>query len=161
MFPVSSTCMNIANRLTKLTCLTSTFSHNKLFSTSQCLMELRLRARVRVIDNSPIGKAAATAGKPGKIMHVYNVAAVGRIGDKVMINIMGQKKKGYIVGCRQKQKTNVPRFDTNNVVLVEDSGTPTGTRIRHPLPSCLRHKRYGEKHSGEFTKILSIATKFV
>ncbi|VDI61477.1 large subunit ribosomal protein L14, partial [Mytilus galloprovincialis] len=129
--------------------------------TSQCLMELRLRSRVRVIDNSPIGKAAATAGKPGKIMHVYNVAAVGRIGDKVMINIMGQKKKGYIVGCRQSQKTNVPRFDTNNVVLVEDSGTPTGTRIRHPLPSCLRQKRYGEKHSGEFTKILSIATKFV
>jgi large subunit ribosomal protein L14 len=49
----------------------------------------------------------------------------------------------------------VPRFDTNNIVLVEDNGAPTGTRIRAPIPSCLRG------HKGDFSKILAIATKFV
>ena len=113
-----------------------------------------LLSRVRVIDNSPLGKAAANAGKPAKIIHVYNKSDVGRIGDKVLVAIMGEKKKGYIVGCRQKQKTNVPRFDTNNVVLIEENGNPSGTRIKNPIPSCLRGNE-------DFTKIISIATRFV
>ena len=59
------------------------------------------------------------------------------------------------MGCKQKQKPMVPRFDSNNIVLLEDSGTPTGTRIKVPIPSMVRGK------TGDFTKILSIATKFV
>ena len=69
--------------------------------------------------------------------------------------IKGQKKKAYIVGVKQKQKPFVPRFDSNNIVLVEETGMPTGTRIRVPIPSMLRGKE------GDFTKILAIATKFV
>ena len=125
------------------------------FSTSPCLLELIKLSRVRVIDNSALGKAAAAEGKPGKIIHVYNKEEIGRIGDRVLIAIGGQKKKGYIVGCRQKQNIHVPRFDTNNVVLMEDNGAPTGTRIKGPIPSTLRGK------GGDFTKLLSIATKFV
>jgi len=74
---------------------------------------------------------------------------------QVLVAIQGQKKRGYLVGLRQKQQAMIPRFDTNNIVLVEDNGTPTGTRIRVPIPSYLRGKK------GDFTKILSIATKFV
>ena len=73
----------------------------------------------------------------------------------MLVAIQGQKKRGYLVGLRQKQEASIPRFDTNNIVLVEDNGTPTGTRIRVPIPSMLRGKK------GNFTKILSIATKFV
>lgn len=72
-----------------------------------------------------------------------------------MVAIQGQKKRGYLVGLKQKQKPGVPRFDTNNIVLVEDNGSPTGTRIRVPIPSSLRGMK------GDFTKILAIATKFV
>lgn len=108
-----------------------------------------------MVDNSVLGRKAELAGKPGRIIQVYNKPGVGYIGDKVLLAIMGEKKKAYIVGCVQKQKPNVPRYDTNNVVLVEDSGAPTGTRIRVPVPSCLRGKE------GDFTKILSIATKFI
>jgi len=111
--------------------------------------------RFRVVDNSNIGRAAELAGKPAKCIHVYKKTGIGYLGDKVLVAIQGQKKRGYIVGLRQKQKPNVPRFDTNNIVLVEDNGTPTGTRIRAPVPSSLRG------HSGDFTKILAIATKFV
>jgi len=74
---------------------------------------------------------------------------------QVLVAIMGQKKRGYLVGLRQRQEAMVPRFDSNNIVLVEDNGTPTGTRIRVPIPSYLRGKK------GDFTKILAIATKFV
>lgn len=86
---------------------------------------------------------------------MYNKTGIGKIGDKVLVTVAGEKKKAYIVGCRQYQKATIPRFDTNNVVLVEENGTPTGTRIRVPIPSCLRGKE------GDFTKLLSIATKYV
>ena len=108
-----------------------------------------------MVDNSQLGRAADLAGKPARCIHVYNKKGVGTIGDKVLVAIRGQKKRAYIVGVKQKQKAGVPKFDSNNIVLVEDNGTPTGTRVRVPIPSKLR----GEK--GEFSKILAIATKFV
>jgi len=74
---------------------------------------------------------------------------------QVLVAIQGQKKRGYLTGLRQRQHAMVPRYDTNNLVLVEDNGTPTGTRIRVPIPSYLRGMK------GDFTKILAIATKFV
>lgn len=110
---------------------------------------------VKVVDNSKLGQKAVLAGKKVKILQVYNKPGIGKIGDKVLVSVAGEKKKAYIVGCRQKQKPMVPRFDSNNVVLVEENGTPTGTRIRVPIPSCLRGQE------GDFTKILSIATKYV
>ena len=125
------------------------------FSTSQCLKEVQKMTRLRVVDNSAIGRAAELAAKPAKVIQVYNKKGIGTIGDKVLVAIQGQKKKGFIVGCKQKQKQMVPRFDSNNLVLIEDNGSPTGTRIRVPIPSKLRGK------TGEFTKILAIATKFV
>ena len=125
------------------------------FSTTMTLNEIRKLTRLRVVDNSAIGRAAELAGKPAKVIHIYKKTGVGLLGDKVLVAIQGQKKRGYVVGLRQKQAPMVPRFDSNNVVLVEDNGTPTGTRIRVPVPSCLRGMK------GDFTKILACATKFV
>ena len=126
-----------------------------LCSTTSCLQELRKLARVRVVDNSSLGRAATVAGRPARVIHVYNKQEVAHLGDKVLLAIKGQKKRAYVVGVKQKQKPGVPRFDSNNVVLVEDNGSPVGTRITVPVPSMLRGKE------GDFTKILSIATKFV
>ena len=111
--------------------------------------------RLRVVDNSILGNQAVVAGRPAKCIHVYNKTGVGTLGDKVLVAIQGQKKRAFIVGVKQKQKPMVPRFDSNNIVLVEDNGAPTGTRIRVPIPSMLRGKE------GDFTKILALATKFV
>ena len=110
---------------------------------------------MRVVDNSIIGRDAELAGKPARCIHVYNKKGVGTLGDKVLVAIRGQKKRAYIVGVKQTQRALVPRFDSNNIVLVEDNGTPTGTRIRVPVPSMLRGKK------GDFTKILSLATNFI
>lgn len=125
------------------------------FSTTPCLSEIRKLARMRVVDNSAIGRAAIEAGKPPRVIHVYRKTGVGYLGDKVLVAIKGQMKRAYIVGLKQKQKHGIPRCDTNNIVLVEDNGTPIGTRIRVPIPSMLRSK------DGDFTKILALATKFV
>ncbi|XP_046582478.1 39S ribosomal protein L14, mitochondrial-like [Haliotis rubra] len=125
------------------------------FSTTACLHEIRKMARMRVVDNSTLGKAALASGKPPRVIHVYNKKEVATLGDKVLLAIKGQKRRAYVVGVKQKQRANVPRFDTNNVVLIEDNGAPIGTRIAVPVPSMLRGK------SGDFTKILSIATRFV
>ena len=126
-----------------------------LFSTTPVLGEIRKLSRLRVVDNSIIGREAELAGKPARCIHVYNKKGVGKLGDKVLVAIRGQKKRGYLVGLKQKQETMVPRFDSNSIVLVEDNGTPTGTRIRVPIPSILRSK------TGDMTKILSLATRFI
>ena len=67
----------------------------------------------------------------------------------------GQKKKALIVGDAMPGPPMTPRFDSNNVVLLEDNGNPTGTRIKAPIPSSLRRLQ------GEHSKILALAQLFV
>ena len=42
--------------------------------------EVQLLTRLRVVDNSKIGKRAMAEGKAPKIIHIYNKTGVGRIG---------------------------------------------------------------------------------
>lgn len=105
----------------------SRISSSSFHTTSIC-NEIRLLSRLRVVDNSEIGKQAMMEGRPPKTIHVYNKKRVGFIGDRVMVAIKGQKKKGILVGLKQNQKPKVPKFDSNNVVLIDDNGTPLGNR---------------------------------
>lgn len=118
---------------------------------------------MRVVDNSEIGKKAMLTGRPPKVIHIYNKKGVGTIGDKVMVAIRGEKKKGIIVGCREMQAARVPRYDSNNLVLVDDNGTPLGNRIFVPIPTILRTRMKEKMHAkgADYTKILAIASRFV
>ena len=80
-----------------------------------------------------------------------------------MVAICGEKKKGILVGLKQKQDKRVPKFDSNNLVLIDDNGTPLGTRIHVPIPHVLRTilKEKTFSKGADYTKILAIATKFV
>lgn len=133
------------------------------FHTSGTLNELRKLTRVRAVCNTEIGQQAMAEGKPPKIIHVYNKKSIGTIGDKVLLAVKGEKKKAIIVGCVKTQKPNIPRFDTNNVVLIENNGTPMGTRIHVPIPhqlrTILKNKTFGK--GIDYTKLLAIAPKFV
>ncbi|XP_026731186.1 39S ribosomal protein L14, mitochondrial [Trichoplusia ni] len=133
------------------------------FHTTACLNEVRLLTRLRVVDNSEIGKRAMAEGKPPKVICVYNKTRVGYIGDRVLVAIKGQKKKGILVGLKQTQKVKVPKFDSNNVVLIDDNGTPLGNRIHVPIPTILRTILKEKTHSkgADYTKLLAIATRFV
>ena len=44
---------------------------------------IRKMTRLRVVDNSAIGRAAELAGKPARCIHVYNKTSFGYLGDKV------------------------------------------------------------------------------
>ncbi|EOB04080.1 39S ribosomal protein L14, mitochondrial, partial [Anas platyrhynchos] len=108
--------------------------------------------RVRVVDNSALGNTPYH--RPPKCIHVYNKTGVGKVGDKILLAIKGEKKKALIVGHKMPGPHMTPRFDSNNVVLIEDNGNPIGTRIKTPIPYTLRQK-------GEFSKVLAIARNFV
>uniref|UniRef100_UPI00358F9706 large ribosomal subunit protein uL14m n=1 Tax=Myxine glutinosa TaxID=7769 RepID=UPI00358F9706 len=123
------------------------------FSVSTSVMAVQKMTRVRVVDNSALGNTPYHL--PPRCIHVYNKTGVGRIGDKVLLAIGGQKKKALIVGDAMPGPPMTPRFDSNNVVLLEDNGNPTGTRIKAPIPSSLRCLR------GEHSKILALAQLFV
>jgi large subunit ribosomal protein L14 len=127
------------------------------FKTSSADLNVRLLTRLRVVDNSALGKQAMLEGKPPKVIGVYWKAPQrhGVLGDKVMMAIKGQKKRGYLVGLVARQKTMVPKFDSNNVVLIDDNGNPMGTRVLAPIPNRLRGM------GPHFNKILALATKLV
>lgn len=84
-------------------------------------------------------------------------------GDKVLLAIKGEKKKGILVGLKQKQEPKVPKFDSNNVVLINEDGSPIGTRIHVPIPHILRTKLKQKTQSkgADYTKLLAIASRFV
>ena len=86
------------------------------------------------------------------------------LGDRVLVAIKGEKKYGVLVGMKKASKfSKVPKFDSNNVVLMDEKGTPLGTRIQVPIPMILRtiFKKKTFAKSIDYTKILSIATKYV
>lgn len=136
---------------------------NRNFGFSNIRYEIQKMTRLRVVDNSEIGKQAMAEGRPPKCIHVYNKTGIGKIGDRVLVAIKGEKKKGILVGLKQTQKPKVPKFDSNNIVLIDDSGTPLGTRIHVPIPTILRTIMKEKTHSkgADYTKLLGIATKFV
>uniref|UniRef100_A0A8C8BBU2 Large ribosomal subunit protein uL14m n=1 Tax=Otus sunia TaxID=257818 RepID=A0A8C8BBU2_9STRI len=135
-----------------LTHLSSMVIQRHLSTTGACRAIQKL-TRVRVVDNSALGNTPYH--RPPKCIHVYNKTGVGKVGDKILLAIKGEKKKALIVGHKMPGPNMTPRFDSNNVVLIEDNGNPIGTRIKTPIPYILRQRE------GEFSKVLAIARNFV
>ncbi|CAN9499939.1 unnamed protein product [Ophioblennius macclurei] len=139
--------------LTGLLLQTSSTLHHRTFSVSGVAAAIQKMTRVRVVDNSPLGNTPYH--RPPRVIHVYTKNGVGKVGDKVLLAIKGQKKKALIVGHKMPGDRMTARFDSNNVVLIEDNGNPTGTRIKVPIPTHLR------KMEGDYSKLLAIANTFV
>ncbi|XP_018051506.1 PREDICTED: 39S ribosomal protein L14, mitochondrial isoform X2 [Atta colombica] len=131
--------------------------------TSTPMSQIIKLSRLRVVDNSEIGKQAMMEGRPPRCIHIYNKHGVGYIGDRILVAIRGEKKKGILVGLKQQQAPKVPKFDSNNLVLIDDNGTPLGTRIQVPIPHILRTKMKEKTHSkgADYTKLIAIASRFV
>ncbi|XP_067840033.1 large ribosomal subunit protein uL14m isoform X1 [Heptranchias perlo] len=126
---------------------------SRMFSASAACSAIQKMTRVRVVDNSSLGNTPYH--RPPKCIHVYTKNGIGKVGDQILLAIKGQKKKALIVGHRMPGPRMTARFDSNNVVLIEDNGNPTGTRIKVPIPTDLR------KLEGDYSKVLAIAQKFV
>ncbi|XP_043993176.1 39S ribosomal protein L14, mitochondrial [Gambusia affinis] len=132
---------------------TSSTILQRKFSVSIAMAAIQKMTRVRVVDNSSLGNTPYH--RPPRVIHVYTKNGVGKVGDKVLLAIKGQKKKALIVGHKMPGDRMTPRFDSNNVVLIEDNGNPTGTRIKVPIPTSLRQME------GNYSKVLAIANTFV
>ncbi|KAM9558654.1 large ribosomal subunit protein uL14m isoform 1-T1 [Salvelinus alpinus] len=143
---ISRSCSGFLAQLSSLT-------HHKAFSVSAAATAIQKMTRVRVVDNSPLGNTPWH--RSPRVIHVYTKNGVGKVGDRVLLAIKGGKKKALIVGHKMPGERMNPRFDSNNVVLIEDNGNPTGTRIKVPLPTHLR------KMEGDYSKLLAIASRFV
>jgi large subunit ribosomal protein L14 len=131
---------------------------------------LQKQSKLNVVDNSALGRQAMAEGRPPKVIHCYSKkhdrrrqGAYAKLGDRVMVAIMGQKKKGIVVGLKQKQKAFVPRMDSNNLVLIEENGNPSGNRITAPLPNVIRPGLMKDSNPkrADYTKLFAIATKWV
>lgn len=113
--------------------------------------------RMNVVDNSIYAKQVKEAGKKVKIIRIYNKSRhqMGGLGDRVLVTILGEMRRGIVVGCKQTQKTFVPRFDSNNLVLLDKNNVPLGTRITAPIPNLLR------KQGASTARMMAIASQFV
>lgn len=121
---------------------------------------LSMKSILVVADNS----GARTASLIGVLNSKGRLTA--QVGDVVRVNVKeaapdsaikkGSKAKGVIVRTkapiRRTDGTTV-RFDTNAVVLIDDTGNPRGTRVFGPVARELRNL--------EFMKIISLAPEVV
>ncbi|AWP14203.1 putative 39S ribosomal protein L14 mitochondrial isoform 4 [Scophthalmus maximus] len=143
----------LSRSLTGLLVGTSSIIQQRTFGVSPVAAAIQKMTRVRVVDNSSLGNTPYH--RAPRVIHVYTKNGVGKVGDRVLLAIKGQKKKALIVGHKMPGERMSPRFDSNNVVLIEENGNPTGTRIKVPIPTHLR------KLEGDFSKVLAIASSFV
>ena len=113
-----------------------------------------------------LGMEAMSLGRPPKVIHVYSKrhltrphGAYGVLGDLVLLAILGEKRKAVIVGLKCKQPHGVPRYDSNNVVLINDDGSPMGTEFFAPIPFILKDKLKAMTHykKPDYTKVLDVA----
>ena len=121
---------------------------------------IQMKSLLQVADNT----GARTASVIGVLNAKGKLGA--KIGDIVMCNIKestpdaaikkGQKAKGVVVRTKARIRRtdgSYVRFDTNAVVLIDDTGNPRGTRVFGPVARELRDKN--------FMKIISLAPEVV
>ena len=119
-----------------------------------------MKSILDVADNTGARKASMIGvirGKGRRCAH---------IGDIVTVNVKeasaegalkkGQKAKGVIVRTKtpiRRPDGTYVRFDTNAVVIIDDTGNPKGTRVFGPVARELRNM--------EYMKIVSLAPEVI
>lgn len=119
-----------------------------------------LKTILDVADNTGARKASLIG-----VLHAKE-RLCAHVGDLVRVNIKesapdaavkkGDKAKGIIVRTKapiRRPDGTYVRFDTNAVVIVDDTGNPKGTRVFGPVARELRNM--------EYMKIVSLAPEVV
>ena len=112
-----------------------------------------LLTKLKLVDNSENAKKVTRLDQPYCIKLPKN-KKVARFGDIITIAHRGKVHKALLVSNRQTSK-RLPRYDSHNIILLDDKLQPIGTRIIGPLPSALK------KRQGEFSKVIALASKFI
>ena len=119
-----------------------------------------MKSILDVADNTGARKASMIG-----VLHARG-RRCARIGDIIRVNIKesspeaaikkGDKAKGIIVRTKspiRRSDGTYVRFDTNAIVIIDDTGNPRGTRIFGPVARELRNL--------EYMKIISLAPEVV
>ena len=124
------------------------------YTQSRCIT---LLTKFNVVDNSKQGQKTKRYKKAYAIgFFKNNKRQTADVGDVIKVAVRGETCRALIVGTRKPKGDNmVPRYDNNNIVLVDENLAPLGTRIRGPIPNILRKQR------DKYSKVLAIASKFV
>lgn len=61
---------------------------SRCISTSAPANHIIKLSRLRVVDNSALGRKAMLEGKPPRCIHVYNKIGIGYIGEKIEIKYL-------------------------------------------------------------------------
>lgn len=112
-----------------------------------------LLTKLKLVDNSDNAKRVTRLDQPYCIKLPKNNKVAG-FGEVIKIAHRGKVHNALIVSNRKPSK-KLPRYDTHNIILLNDKLDPVGTRIIGPLPSALRKMR------GEYSKVIAMATKFI
>ena len=119
-----------------------------------------MKSILDVADNTGARKASmiGVVGRKGR--------RCAHIGDIVTMNVKesspegaikkGEKAKGVIVRTKapiRRPDGTYVRFDTNAVVIIDDTGNPKGTRVFGPVARELRNM--------EYMKIVSLAPEVI
>ena len=78
----------------------------RAFHTSPISNHVIKLTRLRVVDNSPIGKKAMLIGKPPKCIHIYNKKGIGYIGKYQLKKLMFQyyRRQKFVSSKKKKGK---------------------------------------------------------
>ncbi|CAI8052293.1 39S ribosomal protein L14, mitochondrial [Geodia barretti] len=112
-----------------------------------------LLTRLTIVDNSENAKKVTRLDRPYCIKLPKNSREAG-FGEVITIAHLGKVHKALVVSNRRPSK-KLPRYDTHNIILLNDKLEPVGTRIMGPVPSVIR------KRSRQLSKVIAIATKFI
>ena len=106
------------------------------------------------VDNSELGQVTRRYRKP-YLIGFYKKRRTANVGDVIKVAVKGRPCKALVISTRKPKFDMTPRYDRNNIVLLDDNHAPLGTRIKGPVPAVLR------KHKDEFSKVLALAGRFV
>ena len=129
----------------------------KLVSSLNTLKQSRSITKLtsfNVVDNSKLGQKSRRYKKP-YLIGFYRKRKTADIGDVIKVAVQGKPCKALVVATRKPKVQPIPRFDNNNIVLLDENLAPLGTRIKGPIPAILRKKK--EKYS----KVIALASRFV
>lgn len=122
---------------------------------------LQKLSRVRIVDNSKWANLARRSKRNVVVIQVYNRLQIANVGDMVLVTVGGHMKKALVVGQRQLCGVNKTRSDSSNVIILNEGGSPEGTRITVPIPAWLRGYKPTFRRPIDMSKVIAIATSFV
>ena len=133
--------------------LAKTFTRGNIYQ-NLVQRSIFLLTEFNAVDNSELGQTTKRYRKP-YLIGFYRKRRTADVGDVIKVAVKGRPCKAIVVNTRKRKLDMEPRYDNNNIVLVDDNLNPLGGKINGPMPTCLR------KHKNRYPKVLSQIKTFV